>query len=75
MKNNLEKLHTIQLLALLKQSRRCCVYGCEEGTCMDSPIREHSIDEIKEVLKTRPHIRNKKEAYEYRKAKAQGKNV
>jgi hypothetical protein len=72
-KTELEKLHTKQLLQLLKQSRLFCEYGCERGTCIYSPILEHSIDEIKTVLKTREHVRNKKEAKEYRRLKAQGK--
>lgn len=71
-KEQLEKLHTRQLLVLLKQSRRCCEWQCGSPNCIDNQ-HEHSVEEIKEILKTRPHVMNKKESYEYRKARAQGK--
>lgn len=69
----LEKLYTKQLLNLLKglQSTPWCDCGCWRAE--DWEEARPQIEAIKQVLKTRPHVMNKKEAYEYRKARAQGK--
>ncbi len=75
MKNNLEKLHTKHLLSRLNQIRAIPWCDCGCWRTEDWEAAKPEFEAIKEVLKTRPHIRNKKEAYEYRKAKAQGKNV
>ncbi len=66
----LEKLHTKALLKLLKESRYWCPYGCEPNTCDDSEEKEYPTELIKEVLKTREHIPNKKEAKALRQAAA-----
>lgn len=70
---DLQKLHTKQLLQKLDQLRRIPWCDCGCWRTEDSKEAQPIINAIKEVLKTRPHIKNKKEAYEYRKAKAQGK--
>ncbi len=68
-----EKLHTRQLLKRLDELRRIPWCDCGCWRTEDNKKADSLIFEIKEVLKTRPHISNKKEAKEYRRKKAQGK--
>lgn len=69
-KENLEKLHTKQLLKMRKSNYiyldmcECCNHRIE---CLR--IKEYNKRLLKEILSTRPHIMNKKESKAYRKAK------
>lgn len=71
-KEELEKLHTKQLLNMLRQTNRihfyeyCC--DCEDYyNCKKNYTKYISM--LKEILATRPHIPNKKESKAIRIAK------
>jgi len=59
---DLQKLHTKQLLNRLDELRRIPWCDCGCWRTEDSKEAEPKIAAIKEVLKTREHVRNKKEA-------------
>lgn len=65
-KEEMKKLYTAQLLKQLRDS-----YGWHEydWTPEDYARNEEYRKELKEVLATRPHLPNKKESKENRKAK------
>lgn len=65
-----QKLHTRQLLKRLDELRRIPWCDCGCWRTRDSDEAEPLIMAIKEVLKTRPHIRNKKEAKQFRRDNA-----
>ena len=70
-KNQLESMHTKQLLKELRNTRAgiCCYeYGCEnESLCKHN--HDENVRILKEVLATRPHIPNKQESKAMRIAK------
>ena len=61
---DLQKLHTKQLLNLLRGIRK----GNWECEYCKNKICNKNRDIIKQLLSTRPHIMNKKESKEHRKA-------
>lgn len=69
-KEDLEKLHTKQLLNKLNE-QRFGSFDCEfcpyDSICFKTATKNKMM--LKEILKTRPHIMSKKESREYRKAK------
>lgn len=69
-RETLEKLHTKQLLNRLRGhylSTSCYEYCKNASIC--SKINRENIELIKDILKDRPHILNKKESKELRKAR------
>jgi hypothetical protein len=69
-KEDLEHLHTKQLLDKLNEQRYSS-YDCEfcPNTSRCYKIARENRNILKAILKTRPHVMSKKESKEYRKAK------
>lgn len=71
-KNDLEKLHTKQLLKKLRGHNICLSTYCYEyckNSSICSKIKDENVALLRDILKNRPHVPNKKESKELRKAR------